>query len=35
MVDDNQAVIVETLKVRNMMKNTCLAKHIGDASWHA
>ncbi|MCD1650879.1 transposase [Halomonas meridiana] len=34
-VDDNQAVIVETLKVRNMMKNTCLAKHIGDASWHA
>ncbi len=34
-VDDSQAVIVETLKVRNMMKNTCLAKHIGDASWHA
>ena len=34
-VDDNQAVIVETLKVRNMMKNRKLAKHIGDASWHA
>nr|WP_231367870.1 MULTISPECIES: transposase [unclassified Thioalkalivibrio] len=34
-VDDNQAVIVETLKVRNMMKNTRLAKHIGDASWYA
>lgn len=34
-VDDNQAVIVETLKVRNMMKNAKLAKHIGDASWHA
>ena len=34
-VDDNQAVIVETLKVRNMMKNARLAKHIGDASWHA
>ncbi|GAA3904599.1 RNA-guided endonuclease TnpB family protein [Halomonas cibimaris] len=34
-VDDNQAVIVETLKVRNMMKNTRLARHIGDASWHA
>ena len=34
-VDDNQAVIVETLKVSNMMKNTCLSKHIGDASWHA
>ena len=30
-----QAVIVETLKVRNMMKNARLAKHIGDASWHA
>ncbi|SDO08911.1 putative transposase [Halomonas shengliensis] len=34
-VDDSQAVIVETLKVRNMMKNARLAKHIGDASWHA
>lgn len=34
-VDDNQAVIVETLKVTNMMKNARLAKHIGDASWHA
>ncbi|MCG5535908.1 RNA-guided endonuclease InsQ/TnpB family protein [Ectothiorhodospira mobilis] len=34
-VDDNQAVIVETLKVGNMMKNRRLAKHIGDASWHA
>ncbi|ERS86113.1 RNA-guided endonuclease InsQ/TnpB family protein [Halomonas sp. PBN3] len=34
-VDDNQVVIVETLKVRNMMKNARLAKHIGDASWHA
>ena len=34
-VDDNQAVIVETLKVRNMMKNRKLAKHIGDASWYA
>ncbi|SEQ29214.1 putative transposase, partial [Ectothiorhodospira magna] len=34
-VDDNQAVIVETLKVGNMMKNARLAKHIGDASWHA
>ena len=34
-VDDNQAVIVETLKVRNMMKNARLAKYIGDASWHA
>ncbi|MGM0983584.1 MAG: RNA-guided endonuclease InsQ/TnpB family protein [Pseudomonadota bacterium] len=34
-VDDNQAVIVETLKVKNMMKNARLAKHIGDASWHS
>jgi len=34
-VDDNQAVIVETLKVRNMMKNAKLAKHICDASWYA
>ena len=34
-VDDNQAVIVETLKIGNMMKNPRLAKHIGDASWHA
>ncbi|WP_299311102.1 RNA-guided endonuclease TnpB family protein [uncultured Halomonas sp.] len=34
-VDDNQAVIVETLKVGNMMKNARLAKHIGDASWHS
>ncbi|SFT68765.1 RNA-guided endonuclease InsQ/TnpB family protein [Halomonas saccharevitans] len=34
-VDDSQAVIVETLKVKNMMKNAKLAKHIGDASWHA
>ncbi|WP_254274855.1 transposase [Halomonas sp. 3H] len=33
-VDDNQAVIVETLKVGNMMKNARLAKHIGDASWY-
>lgn len=34
-VDDNQAVIVETLKVGNMMKNRRLAKHISDASWYA
>ncbi|MGR6034329.1 MAG: RNA-guided endonuclease TnpB family protein [Candidatus Nitrosoglobus sp.] len=35
LIDDNQVVIVETLKVKNMMKNAKLAKHIGDASWHA
>lgn len=34
-VDDNQAVIVETLKVKSMLKNARLAKYIGDASWHA
>lgn len=34
-VDDSQAVIVETLKIRNMMKSARLAAHIGGASWHA
>jgi putative transposase len=28
-------VVVETLKINNMMKNAKLAKHIGDAPWHA
>ena len=30
-VDENQAVIVETLKTANMMKNNNLARAIGDA----
>ncbi|MGI3407640.1 transposase, partial [Providencia stuartii] len=30
-VDENQAVIVETLKAANMMKNHHLARAIGDA----
>lgn len=32
-IDENQAVIVETLKVKNMLKNKKLSKHIADASW--
>lgn len=32
-IDENQAVIVETLKSANMMKNRPLARHIGDAAW--
>jgi putative transposase len=32
-IDESQAVIVETLKVKNMLKNKKLAKHISDASW--
>ena len=32
-VDENQAVIVEALKVKNRLKNRKLSKHIADASW--
>ena len=33
LIDENQAVCVETLRVKNMLKNRNLAKHIADASW--
>lgn len=34
-IDDNQAVVVETLNVKNLLKNRKLAKHIADASWYS
>lgn len=33
LIDESQAIIVETLKIKSMMKNRCLAKAIGDAGW--
>lgn len=35
LVDENQAIVVETLKIKNMMKNRRLSKAIADASWHS
>lgn len=32
-IDENQAVIIETLKICNMLKNRKLARHIADAAW--
>ncbi|MCL5049510.1 MAG: transposase [Firmicutes bacterium] len=34
-IDENQAVVVETLKVKNLLKSRKLSKHIADASWSA
>lgn len=34
LVDENQAIVVETLAVRNMLKNNRLSLTIGDAGWH-
>ena len=33
LVNDNQVIAVETLRVANMARNRKLAKHISDASW--
>ncbi|MCL2428734.1 MAG: transposase [Alphaproteobacteria bacterium] len=33
LVDENQAIIFETLNIKGMQKNRSLAKHIADASW--
>jgi putative transposase len=33
LVNENQVIIAETLKVRNMLKNSRLAKAISDAAW--
>jgi len=34
LIDEDQAVIVETLKSANMMKNRKLAKYRADTLWH-
>lgn len=33
LINENQVICVETLKVKNMIRNPKLSKHIADASW--
>jgi putative transposase len=35
LVDENQAIIVEDLNIKGMVKNRKLSKAISDASWHS
>lgn len=33
LIDENQAIVVESLKIKEMMKNRYLARAIGDVAW--
>ena len=33
LISENQVIAIETLSVKNMQRNRCLAKSISDASW--
>lgn len=33
LINENQVIAIESLAVKNMQRNGCLAKSIGDASW--